>query len=427
MKIRLGLLGAADSLEFVHSIINNRPEFICTPIECLHVEDLNQKVPYVLDEIDIWLCTGPITYKIVQDWNGIEAPVFYVDYKGSTLYKTVLQVLYKEKIDVNEISFDSSDKASWEKALQEAGIDTKPKFVESEMISLEGLIEYHYDLWKNGRTKAAITGHPICHELQSLGVPAYRSLPSSMAVEAVLTNILRTYEMLRFKATQIAVQIIEIDSLVGLVMDTYSTDEIFKIEMKYMEMLLSYTKKMYGSIKPAGFGRYVIFTTRGIVQELTHNFSHMPEIEQLQSSAVTCGIGIGQTVYDAEINAGNALLHAKSCAKGAWMVCFDDKKIAGPLGRPMQLTYSYTSERFKEISEKTELSAITLNKLKSSLKKLSSNKISAHELANYMQIPPRSARRILATLEEKGFAEVVANEKPHTKGRPRKVYHIFHF
>lgn len=427
MKIRLGLLGASDSLEFVQSVINRYPEFICTPIECITEKDLDQDVLPLIDEMDMWLCMGPITYEIVKGWNKIETPIFYVAYKGSTLYKTVLRVLYEQKLDVDEISFDSCDASTWEQALEEAGIETKPKYVESEVISLEGLINYHFELWKSGKTKAAITGHPIHNELERLGVPAYRNLPSSMAVEAVLTTIIRTYEMLHYKSTQIAVQIIEIDSFLDMKKDTFSTDELFRIELKYMETLLSYTKKVLGSIKSSGFGRYVIFTTRGLMEDITANFSQVPDIEdliQLNKEAITCGIGIGQTVYDAEINAGNALLHAKECGKGKWMVCFDDKKIAGPLGKPEQLEYSYISEQLESLSQKTSLSVITLNKLKSSLKKLSSDELNANELAKYMQIPTRSARRILTTLEEKGFAKMVAEEKPHTRGRPRKIYKI---
>ncbi|KPN96479.1 transcriptional regulator [Lysinibacillus sp. ZYM-1] len=431
MKIRLGLLGPLDSIEFVESVLKNWPEFICTLIECLTEEDLEEKVtPLLKEEMDMWLCTGLITYNIVQNWNQLEAPTFYVVYKGSSLYKTVLRVLYERKIEVNEISFDAGNSATWEQALLEAGIEVKPKFVESETISLNDLVQYHFKLWESGQTKAAITGHPIHQELQRLGVPTYRLFPSSMAVEAVVTNMLRTYEMLRYKATQIAVQIIEIDPFLEMAKDNFSTDELFRIELKIMEHLLTYTKSVHGSIKSTSFGRYIIFTTRGLMEDITRHFSQMPDIEDfthLDQEAMTCGIGIGQTVYDAEINAGNALLRAKECGKGSWMVCFDDKKIAGPLGRPEQLTYSYTSEQLETLSQETTLSVMTLNKLKSSLKKLASDELNANELAKYMQIPARSARRILTTLEEKGFAEVVAEEKPHTRGRPRKVYKIFPF
>ncbi|MBY0121732.1 ArsR family transcriptional regulator [Bacillus sp. S/N-304-OC-R1] len=430
MKIRLGLLGPSDSLEFVQSVISERPEFICTPFECLTLEDLDEKVSPFIEQMDMWLCTGPITYNIVQDWNRIASPIFCIDYNGSSLYKIVLRVLYEQKIEVDEISFDATDFLSWERALQEAGIETKPKYVESEMISLTGLVQYHFDLWKNGQTKAVVTGHPIDHELKMLGVPAYRLLPSSMAVEAVLTNMLRTYEMLHYKSTQTAVQIIEIDTFIGMKKDAFSTDELYRIELKVMENLLTYTNKVHGSIKSSGFGRYVIFTTRGLMQEITGDFSHLPysdDFDWFNKQAITCGIGIGQTVYAAEINAGNALLHAKECGKGSWMVCFDDKRFTGPLGKQEKITYSYTSKQLESISQQTSLSVMTLNKLKSSLKKLASDELNANELANYMQIPARSARRILTTLEEKGFAEVVAEEKPQTRGRPRKIYKISPF
>jgi len=429
LKIRLGLIGPSDSIEFVESVLKNWPEFICTSIECLTEEHLEEKItPLLMEEMDMWLCTGLITYNIVQSWSQLETPIFYVVYKGSSLYKTVLRVLYERKIEVNEISFDAGNSVTWEQALVEAGIEEKPKFVESDTISLNELVQYHFKLWESGQTKAAITGHPIHHELQRLGVPTYRLFPSSMAVEAVITNMLRTYEMLRYKATQIAVQIIEIDPFLEMAKDNFSTNELFRIELKMMEHLLTYTKSIHGSIKSTSFGRYIIFTTRGLMEDITRNFSQMPDMEDftlLDQEAMTCGIGIGQTVYDAEINAGNALLRAKECGKGSWMVCFDNKKIAGPLGKPEQLTYSYTSEQLETLSQETTLSVMTLNKLKSSLKKLASDELNANELATYMQIPARSARRILTTLEEKGFAEVVAEEKPHTRGRPRKVYKIF--
>lgn len=50
--------------------------------------------------------------------------------------------------------------------------------------------------------------------------------------------------------------------------------------------------------------------------------------------AVTCGIGIGKTAYEAGINADKALLHAKEHGTGSWMAFFDDNTIVGPLGQP---------------------------------------------------------------------------------------------
>lgn len=106
------------------------------------------------------------------------------------------------------------------------------------------------------------------------------------------------------------------------------------------------------------------------------------------------------------------------------MVFFDDKRIAGPLGKSEQITFSGASGQLQEISRQTSLSVQTLSKLQSILKKRGSAEINAHELAMHMQIMPRSARRILIELETKGIATVVGEESPHPRGRPRKVYRI---
>ena len=160
---------------------------------------------------------------------------------------------------------------------------------------------------------------------------------------------------------------------------------------------------------------------------MTQDFTAIPNQEVLQLSendVITCGIGIGQSAYEAEINAGIALLHANDHHSESWMVVFDDKTIAGPLGQPEQISYGVASEKLHLLSARTSLSVATLSKLESILRKIGKTEISAHDLAQYMKIMPRSARRILTELEAQGLAEVVAEETLHPRGRPRKIYQV---
>ncbi|MFJ7936285.1 hypothetical protein [Sporosarcina sp. NPDC096371] len=62
--------------------------------------------------------------------------------------------------------------------------------------------------------------------------------------------------------------------------------------------------------------------------------------------------------------------------------------------------------------------------MKSIIKKRAREEISASELAQFMQITTRSARRILSELEGDGLAHVMAEESPLMAGRPRKVYKL---
>lgn len=429
-KIRLGLFGAEDSIKIMESIVLKYPEFSCIPISYWRDEEIVEKLTMYRMDVDMWLFSGQIPYGFAKKWAGITQPMFYVPSSGSSLYKTLLHISYNQKIPFDQLSFDTFHPSELERVFQESEIAPKPLYLKhyEEEIHTDEVVRYHYELWKKGKTVAAVTCLKNAqHELNRLGVPAFRVLPTQSAVVATLAIIRQTHETLHFKDTQIAVQMIEFDSFSSLTKDTFSTDEIYKIEIKMTEKLLEYAKKINGSLKSAGPGRYVIFTTHGLLRETTKDFTVVPDMAILQLTghdAVTCGIGIGQTAYEAEINAGTALLHAKEFHKGSSMVVFDDKTIVGPLGQPEQITYGYAPVHLQTLSEQTSLSVATLSKLESILRKIGKIEINAHDLAQHMSIMPRSARRILTELESKGLAQVVGEENPHPRGRPRKIYQI---
>lgn len=429
-KIRIGLFGAEDSLEIMESVISQYPEFSCISITYWHDEEIPEKLTANMWDVDMWLFSGQIPYGYAKKWSGSSQPMFYVPSSGSSLYKTLLHIAYQQKIAFNQLSFDTFEPSVLERVFLESEIDFQPVYLKhyEEEIPTDEVVKYHYDLWKEGKTLAAVTCLKNAqHELIKLGVPAFRVLPAQSAIVSTLALIRQTYETMHFKDSQIAVQMIEFDSFSSLTKDTFSTDEIHKIEIKMTEKLLVYTKKINGSLKSAGPGRYIIFTTRGPLDEITKDFTVIPDPTVLQltgDDAVTCGIGIGQTAYEAEINAGIALLHANDHDKGSWMVVFDGKTITGPLGQPEQIIYGIAPEKLQLLSQQTSLSVVTLSKLESILRKIGKSEISAHDLAQYMNILPRSARRILTELEAKGLAQIVAEETLHPRGRPRKIYKI---
>jgi len=78
----------------------------------------------------------------------------------------------------------------------------------------------------------------------------------------------------------------------------------------------------------------------------------------------------------------------------------------------------------EELAKKLNMNVINLSKFKSSLRRLGKNKVTAKELSEYMNISQRSARRILAQLEEKGAAKILENKSVLGKGRPSRVYQI---
>ena len=425
LKIRLGLLGTEDSLQCIQVIAAEYGEFDCLPCVWSQTDEIIPLLQAHADTVDMWLFAGRIPYLIAQAWGGVTQPVFYLPYKGASLYKTLCEIFYTQQVKMNEISFDSIPYSDLKQVFCELGIVDDPIHVrpfELGMTEAEG-VQYHYKLWKTKQTKLAVTGtFNIKKGLQQLGVPFFRILPARTAVESTLNMMLRTFEMQNVRDAQIAIQMFEFDSLAGVSKEWLSTDDLYMVEMTTTQKQIAYAKRVQGSLKLAGSGRFVVFTTRGMVRMITEDYTKIPDVEEF--AQISCGIGIGGSAYEAEFHAAKALLTAKEYGTGTWMVYFDDKTITGPLGKKEQINYSYVSEELVAVSKATSLSVSTLNKVIAIMKKNQRSEINAYELAQYMQILPRSAHRIITELEKNGYAQIVGEENPNPRGRPRKIYRI---
>jgi hypothetical protein len=359
----------------------------------------------------------------------VARPMFHIPYKGSSLYKTLCDVFYSHAVDLNAISFDSIPRADLQEVFAELGSTAEPGHSRPYRIGAtdDDYWRWHYDLWRTGQTKVAVTCmYNVKVKLQQLGVPVFRVLPAKSAVESALNMMLRVAEMQVVRDAQIAVQMFELDTLTGSA-EYRSADEMHNSEIKLTQKLIAYAAKVQGSLKSAGPGRFVIFTTRGMLRASTNDFTRIPDLEeyeQIGKDLVTGGIGIGMSAYEAEFHAAKALLHARKYGKGSWVVFLDDKTVVGPLGKTEQLTYAYASDRLQSISAQTTISIATLSKIAAIMQKTRRAEMSAHELAQHMQIVPRSGRRIMQKLEEKGYAVVTGEENPNPRGRPRQIYRI---
>jgi hypothetical protein len=382
------------------------------------------------ESVDAWLFAGAVSYSYAKRWGDFKQPTYYLEYTGTSLYKTLLWASYAKGLKIDEMSFDSFELTDLRNILKEVNIGEKPLYVKpfDESQTLTDYVNFHYSKWKEQKIKGVITCIPqIRSKLENLGVPVFGVLHTESAIESKLNSIELAFELKRYQNAQIAVQMLELDIENNLPKDLFSTDELLNIELKITDKLLKYAKRLHGSLKAAGLGKFVIFTTRGVMEKITNSFCSMPEMVELDGinlKSVTCGIGVGHSAYEAEIHAVNALIHAKKYGKGTWMALLDNYEFIGPLGMPNQINFFYHSDELESISKKTSLSVSTLSKVASSLEQIKTNEVSVKELSQFLQIIPRSAQRIISVLEQHGYASVVRQESPHARGRPKKIYQI---
>lgn len=430
MKIRLGVIGDEACIKIVQEISNEYQEFAVRYFTFHTLEETVLTIQSYENETDMWLLLEPGAYLYAKEWGGSKKQLLHIPYRGASLFKTLCEIFYNEDFKINEISFDTVPYADIIRGFAEMNIQYGDPIYFNEFsvhTSAETVFQYHYDLWKSGRTKAALTCiGKVKDLLQDAGMPVFRVLPVRLSVRSMFYNMISEFHLHLVKDAQIAVQVFEFDILTDDE-KIYSTDDIYYEEIKLTQKLITYAKNVQGSLKATGQGRFFVFTTRGQLKTITDNFSAIPDIEEFESSEqklIACGIGIGLSAFAAEFNATTALRDAKRYGKGAWMVVFDDKTIIGPLGQKEQLSYSHFSQELQDISRETSISIATLSKIIGILEKKRTDTINAQDLAQSMNILPRSARRILSRLAECGIAVEVGEENPNPRGRPRKLYHM---
>lgn len=428
MAITIGLIGVKDTIDLISSVIEEHKGVTCIALIHEELTDIEQLMNDYENKVDMWLFSGYLPYMIGLENSKTARPSFYLTYSGTGLYKTFYLIQAEHGVTVNHLSFDTINSHELEAIFGELNADYSKRLLQEDILEVETVVKHHEDLYKSGLTKFALTClWSVQRELKRRDIPVYRIIPTISDIKATVNIMLRYYELESYRDAQIAVQMIEIDILE--MKDNYitSSDELYHLEVKYASQLLGYSQKINGSLKQVGPGRYAIFTTRGMLKRLTADFKTLPSTEfeeQFKLNKSIVGIGMGQSAYEAEMHALRALYRAREHGKGSWFVCFHDKQLYGPLNLVDGRNYIPETETLKKISSETSLSVVTLAKLLAVTDQLKNSDVSASTLARELAILPRSARRILTTLEKKGYADVVGEEHPHTRGRPRKIYRL---
>lgn len=429
MQIKLGIIGEEHPINIFKEVIEEYENYSVT----IFIDQDDTHTLSIINNyqqaVDVWLVFDQTNYLRIEEWGQAQKPIYYIPYRGASFYKTLCAAVYKN-FKIEELSIDTIPYYDITRGLKDMQIEYSVihhMADEKGNLTIKDYLAFHRQLFQQGITKAAITkSYYVKTLLEQEGIPAFCIIPMRVTIRNILNLILSHFRIKRLQDCQIAVQVFSFN-LLSEKDNFYSVDDLYSKEIAAAQKLISYTKNIQGSFKPASEGNFYIFTTRGNLEQLTNNFTSIPNLpilHDLNKNLRACGIGVGTTASEAEYNAVIALKHACAASKGSWYVVLDDKTISGPLGSAQQIDYQYASAQLETVSQKTSLSQATLSKICHATKIYGRNELSAQELATTLQILPRSARRILTCLAEHGYAEEIRSEMPESKGRPRKIYKI---
>ena len=431
-KIKIAVVGPADSVALIGEVSKEYAKQVeITTLTYTKPIEVPQLMKELTNTPDAWLFSGQVPYYYAVDSQLTEKPLFYIPHTGSSLYRVLLQISCVEKLDFDSISFDLLSRAEIEDTFADIPLQVKNIYVKefADIISEEDLVNFHYQLWQAGKTKAAVTTLQSAYaELKKKKMPVFRIWPLRDNIRTTLNLAIQTVEAAAFKESQIAVQYIAIDDYSTVVREARSSYEVRRLEATLYTILINYAEMAKGSIHVHGHGQYSIYSTRGAVERITDHFTIMPVKEDMikaLSVPVSGGIGFGMTAHAAEENAYKAMGFSRHNGKGNWMVVSDDGTVSGPLSSPSYLQYSLRmgDDECQKLAQTLKVSGTTINRLLASLNKMDMEAIGAEELATQLSLTTRSARRLLAVLVENNLAVVSRQEALH-KGRPRNLYRL---
>lgn len=428
MPGKLAIIGPFDLVEKVQKVcLDSRWSFSVLPLPYSREVEAVDIVRKNHQQADVLLFTGPIPYQLCLGLS--TKPSVYINYDGTGLMRCLIQILYYGKGDITKISLDTLafDKVKTLYAELGLSFDSVYCHASQDGATMEELLEFHSSLHREGKTSVAITCLSSAYEhLKRAGLNVYRITPTYNSIVQALQTAEILFETKRSKAAQIATGIFKI-------VDWQSTDDVadYLNKRKSLQLhgaLLQHAEYMQGSVAFDGAGEYTLYVTRGALgdEHFDRAVSMIKDVRSKVDVVLAVGLGTGMTILDAETNAKAALAKSLHEDYGTVYVMLEDGSTIGPLADASALRYSNRTEDPLVIAaaDQAGLSVATISKLMALQDMLGKDTLTANEVSTGLRLTIRSARRILAALEEAKLAVVVGEEQPAGRGRPRRVYKL---
>ncbi len=431
MKARAGVVGPRDMVKTICEIAEEYDEQLTTvPFEYMHAEEATEIVRKNQQAVDFWIFAGPALHTFVSK-SGSRQPFFYLKLDGSSLQKTLLEIGYKDHLSLSRMSIDLLKERDVYETYHELDIPYNDiYFHELEYDTpLDKLLTFHQELYASGKVDICVTGlHFVYEQLKLQGIPVYKVTPTRVNIRETLLSAIEKWTTHQFRKSQIAVLLIEVDKIKQRTNSSATISyDAHRINLELQTAVLDYAESISGSFVNLGLGSFIIFSTRGFSKDTGQHVQYLLESMALVTDLpANIGVGYGDTALKAEENARVALHHAQNFEPFCAFLVDDRDNITGPLKQEENISFSYRTED-REISDRLKESGVTIttfNKILAVQKRTSNHSVTTNLLADWLKMTPRNARRILTGLVEQGLAQVIGEEAPSSKGRPRKIYRV---
>jgi len=377
-------------------------------------------------DVDAILFTGPTNYAYARKRLSPTVPWAHLPHNRTSALQAFLEATSIYGSDLKAISVDRYDSELMRRVLESGGIHgtkiIRAPFDFEEPGFEKKLQDFHRDCYQRGEVSVCFTSMEHIYEpLRAEGIPCIRIYPSEEVVHEQVYHLQILNISARENPGKHAVIGIKFDYIFDDIQDLAIREwEKMQYQNEFKERVYTAAQRMEAAVFNEGFDHYFITTSRNmLMNSFLKNGEHSRFLQLSRRSPaykVWMGIGIGTTMLEAKSRASMALNHSRADQTGGfYLVEYENQTIeALPTEDvvPLEQTFAF-------FAKKVQISTDTLEKIQRILHQYGDTTTS-EELAEHLNITPRSVNRIIARLEEEGCVTIVG-KRSTGKGRPARV------
>ncbi|WP_240375869.1 hypothetical protein [Bacillus piscicola] len=400
------------------------------PLPYVNVEETTNIIKQNSHLVDVWVFTGVVPYVRAEETTD-SSLLFYLPIDHSSVKAAMIKMSYIHHMNLERVSFDTIRMDVLNDIYLDLGLATDQIFsyeITDKVRETAEIVDFHEGLYRKRQVDSCVTSiKSVYDRLKEKRIPVFRVMPSKQIINETIHTAYLSFQAKQFKQSQIAIMHINLAEFEVHTSDLKNSYDVYRLNLKIREQILNFSESIFGTYHLADVGKFLILSTRESFQtfgEMGHTL--LRQITSLTKLNVYIGIGYGDTALSANNKAALALHYAENYARSCIFIGDELGSIEGPLDKADSISFSFRTDDQEMMDKlgKAGVSVASYNKILSVQDKTEGNSVTAAQLATWLNMTQRNARRILTGLMKEGLAEIIGEELPTSKGRPRKIFRI---
>src|SRR5690625_3073360 len=392
---------------------------------CERADEARQKALQLVDDVDVILFSGPLSYDLALEVGELPVPAVFVPPGGSAIPITMLRASLRDGVDLTRVSIDTVSDLEVRDTYTELDLPSDDVHVLEYRRDLEpdDYLECHRARYDEESTTAAVTTHPLVEQkLREAGVPALILRPDVRVLQAALGTALLVGGGASLSNERMVLLIVRVPDALAPRRRGHTSSSFAQLKLDLMQELLGEGRRMDALVLPLDDTGVLVCASMGSLRAATDDLSTMPMVRRLREALgfdPEIGIGAGRTAAEAIGNAERAAgMTAESEGRAAVMV--------GPEGMVVRIPSDGAGERTVTFGESEPREAEILRQLLDAMAEagVDSGTVQAEQVAELLGVTLRTARRYLRGLVDANLAWRLPPTQTSKVGRPPIPYRL---